>query len=197
MARTPSTMLDLGTAAPHFSLLEPATGKMISLDDYMGKPLLIVFMCNHCPYVIHLRDELIQFTKEYHTKGLITLAINANDVTNYPDDSPEKMAHDVERFNYSFPYLFDESQEVAKSYQAACTPDFFLFDQQHHLFYRGQFDDSRPNNGVPVTAADMRFAAEQLLAGKPFPTEQKPSLGCNIKWKAGNEPMSRSKNLPK
>jgi len=189
MARTPSTMLDLGTAAPHFSLLEPATGNTISIDDYAGIPLLIVFMCNHCPYVIHLRDELVQFTKEYRDKGLITIAINANDVANYPDDSPEKMAHDVEQFNYSFPYLFDESQNIAKSYQAACTPDFFMFDNQHQLFYRGQFDASRPNNGLPVTAVDMRFAADQLLTGKSSPTEQKPSLGCNIKWKVGNEPI--------
>jgi len=188
MARTPSNMLELGTAAPHFSLLEPATGKIISLSDYHDKPVLIVFMCNHCPYVIHLRDELVRFSKEYLDKGLITLAINANDIVNYPDDSPEKMAHDAEQYHYSFPYLFDESQNVAKSYQAACTPDFFMFDHQHTLFYRGQFDDSRPNNGVPVTANDMRLAADKLITGQSSPTQQKASLGCNIKWKKGNEP---------
>lgn len=188
MARTPSTMLDLGTPAPHFSLPEPATGKTITLDDYKQQPVLVVFMCNHCPYVIHLREELVRFADEYRAKGLVTIAINANDIENYPADSPEKMIADVEQFNYAFPYLFDESQEVAKSYQAACTPDFFMFDQQHILFYRGQFDGSRPRNDIPVTALDMRSAADKLLAGESAPSEQKPSLGCNIKWKAGNEP---------
>lgn len=188
MARTPSTMLDLGTPAPYFSLLEPATGQTVTLDDYKQQPILVVFMCNHCPYVIHLREELVRFADEYRAKGLEVIAINSNDVISYPADSPEKMTADVKQFNYSFPYLFDESQAVAQSYQAACTPDFFMFDQQHTLFYRGQFDDSRPRNDVPVTAQDMRLAADKLLAGEPAPQDQKPSLGCNIKWKAGNEP---------
>jgi len=188
MARPPSTMLELGVNAPDFSLIEPATGKVISLSDYVGKPVLVAFICNHCPYVVHIRDAFTTFATEYKDRGLVVLAINANDVANYPDDSPEKMAEDVEKYAYSFPYLFDETQEVAKAYQAACTPDFFMFDSQHKLYYRGQFDDSRPGNDVPVTGEDMRLAADALLSGAPAPTGQKASLGCNIKWKAGNEP---------
>jgi thiol-disulfide isomerase/thioredoxin len=187
MARTPSTMLDLGTKAPAFSLLEPATGNTVSLADFTDKPILVAFICNHCPYVIHIREAFAKFADEYQTKGLQVIAINANDVANYPDDSPEKMIEEVNN-HYRFPYLFDETQEVAKAYQAACTPDFFLFDAKHKLYYRGQFDDARPRNDESVTGNDMIAAANALLAGEQAPTEQKASLGCNIKWKAGNEP---------
>ncbi len=188
MARTPSTMLELGTQAPAFSLLNPATQKQISLSDFEGKPVLVAFICNHCPYVILLKEAFTKFASDYQAKGIAVVAINANDIANYPDDSPEKMAEDVAEFGYTFPYLFDETQEVAHQYQAACTPDFFMFDVDHKLYYRGQFDDSRPNTDIAVTGADMISAADDLLAGKPVPEAQKASLGCNIKWKEGNEP---------
>jgi len=189
MARTPSTMIDLGTEAPDFCLPEPATGKTVCRDDFKGKKgLLVMFISNHCPYVKHIADELARFGREYQEKGLGIVAINANDVANYPDDSPEKMVEEVRARGYTFPYLFDESQAVAKAYQAACTPDFFLFDSDFKLVYRGQFDDARPRNDEPVTGKDLRAAADALLAGQPIPEEQKPSLGCNIKWKPGNEP---------
>lgn len=190
MARTPSTMIDLGTRAPDFSLPEPKTGQQIALADYAGKPILVAFICNHCPYVIHIAKEFSDFAKTYQEKGLAVIAINANDVENYADDSPEKMVTMIEEYGFDFPYLFDESQQTAKIYQAACTPDFFLFDAQHELFYRGQFDSSRPRNDDTVTGADMRSAADALLAGKPAPEKQLASLGCNIKWKVGNEPES-------
>ncbi len=188
MARTPSTMLDLGTPAPGFSLPEPSSGKTVSLSDYAGKPLLVVFACNHCPYVLHILRAFVDFAREYGEKGLDAVMINANDVANYPDDSPEKMVELAREYGFGFPYLYDESQAVAQAYQAACTPDFFLFDADHRLYYRGQFDGSRPRNDEPVTGADLRAAADALLAGEPAPAEQLPSLGCNIKWKAGNEP---------
>lgn len=188
MARTPSTMLELCTQAPAFNLLEPATGKHVSLEQFSGKPILVAFICNHCPYVIKLKEAFVEFAKEYQAKGLQIVAINANDVENYPDDSPEKMVDDVKKYGYTFPYLYDETQEVAKAYQAACTPDFFMFDMGHNLYYRGQFDDTRPSTDEPATGKDMREAADALLSGQQFPHEQKPSLGCNIKWKAGNEP---------
>lgn len=188
MARTPSTMLELGTQAPDFALPEPATGRVVARQDFAGKPLLVVFICNHCPYVIHLRDVFVQLAKEYQERGVAMVAINANDVANYPDDSPEKMVEEVQNHGYTFPYLFDESQEVAKAYQAACTPDWYLFDAQHQLFYRGQFDDARPRNDEPVTGRDLRHALDRLLDNMYPPDEQKPSLGCNIKWKEGNEP---------
>ena len=188
MARTPSTMLELGTSAPDFSLINPATNEQVSLSDFAGEPLLVAFICNHCPYVILIKEAFTKFAKDYQAKGLNVVAINANDVANYPDDSPEKMAEDVKEFGYTFPYLFDETQEVAHQYQAACTPDFFMFDADHKLYYRGQFDDSRPNTDIPVTGADMISAADALLAGKPTPEQQKASLGCNIKWKEGNAP---------
>ena len=189
MARTPSTMIDLGTEAPDFCLPEPATGKTVCRDDFKGKKgLLVMFISNHCPYVKHIADELARFGREYQEKGLGIVAINANDVANYPDDSPEKMVEEVRARGYTFPYLFDESQEVAKAYQAACTPDFFLFDGDFKLVYRGQFDDARPRNDEPVTGKNLRAAADALLAGEPIPEDQKPSLGCNIKWKPGNEP---------
>lgn len=188
MARTPSTMLELGTAAPEFSLIEPATGKRFSLTDFKDKPLLVAFICNHCPFVIHLRDAFNAFTRKYQKKGLAVVAINANDAANYPEDSPEKMAAYVDTYEFAFPYLFDETQDTAKAYQAACTPDFFLFDASHKLFYRGQFDASRPGNDLTVTGEDMVAAVNALLAGNPAPEKQLASLGCNIKWKPGNEP---------
>lgn len=188
MARTPSTMLDLGTIAPEFSLNNPLTNTTVSLDDFKGKPLLVAFICNHCPYVVHIRDQFAAFARDYMEKGLSIVAINSNDAENYPDDAPEKMAQEAHQYNYPFAYLFDESQAVAKAYQAACTPDFFMFDAEHKLYYRGQFDGARPHNDTPVTGGDMRQAADSLLAGKPASEKQIASLGCNIKWKSGNEP---------
>lgn len=188
MARTPSTMLDLGTPAPDFSLPDPVSGTTVSLSDYVGRPLLVVFACNHCPYVLHILSAFVDVAREYGEKGLGIVMINANDVANYPDDSPEKMIALAREYGFDFPYLYDESQAVAQAYQAACTPDFFLFDGDHRLYYRGQFDGARPHSDEPVTGADLRTAADALLAGQPAPAEQLPSLGCNIKWKAGNEP---------
>ena len=189
MAQAPSTMLELGTAAPDFSLLEPASGNTVALADFQeAAALLVIFMCNHCPFVIHIRQALVEFAREYQPKGLAIVAISANDVANFPDDGPEKMAEAVAAFGYPFPYLYDESQAVAKAYRAACTPDVYLFDAERKLVYRGQFDASRPSNGVPVTGADLRTAVDALLAGQAVPADQAPSIGCNIKWKAGNEP---------
>ena len=189
MARTPSTMLALGTSAPDFSLLDPVTQKQVKLADSAGQPLLVAFICNHCPYVVLIKEAFAKFAKDYQVKGLKVVAINANDVENYPDDSPEKMAEDSKNFGYSFPYLFDDTQKVALQYQAACTPDFFMFDANHKLFYRGQFDNARPNTDIEVTGEDMISAADALLAGEEKPENQRASLGCNIKWKAGNEPQ--------
>ncbi|PID44972.1 MAG: thioredoxin family protein [Proteobacteria bacterium] len=188
MARTPSTMLELGIKAPDFSLPEPLTGNTVSLSDYAGQPVLVLFTCNHCPYVIHIRDSFTEFAKRNQPKGLVVIAINANDVENYPADSPKKMAEEAENHGFTYSYLYDETQAVAKAYQAACTPDFFLFDADHKLYYRGQYDDSRPGNDVAVTGKDMQNAVDLLLAGEAAPSEQKASLGCNIKWKSGNEP---------
>ena len=188
MALTPSTMLELGTPLPEFRLPDPS-GKLVASDDFKDSPaLLVAFICNHCPYVKHLRRELAQFAKDYQESGLAMVAINANDVSNYPDDSPAKMAEEVEEVGYVFPYLYDESQGVAKAYRAACTPEFYLFDADRRLAYRGQFDDSRPESGRPVTGADLRSAVDALLAGRPLEPDQTPSIGCNIKWKPGNEP---------
>lgn len=188
MARTESTMLELGTPAPGFSLPD-TQGKTVSLSDFGdAKGLLVVFMCNHCPYVIHIRDALVEFAKEYQPQGLAVVGINSNDADNYPDDSPAKMAEAVAEYGFTFPYLYDADQSVAQAYKAACTPDFFLFDAEHKLFYRGQFDDSRPRNDTPVTGVDLRAAVDALLNDEEPPEEQKPSLGCNIKWKEGNEP---------
>ncbi|MEJ2406910.1 MAG: thioredoxin family protein [Candidatus Thiodiazotropha sp.] len=188
MARTPSTMLELGTPAPDFSLPEPVSGRTVSLKDFSGRPLLVVFICNHCPYVLHIADKLAEMAATFQQSDVEFVAINSNDVTNYPDDSPEKMPAMSERFGFTFPYLFDETQDVAKAYRAACTPDFYLFDADHQLVYRGQFDDARPRNDEPVTGADLGDAIKALLANMPPLEEQKPSLGCNIKWRAGNEP---------
>ena len=161
----------------------------LSRDDFRGAPaLLVIFMCNHCPFVIHVADELARLAAEYQRRGVAIVGINANDTASYPRDSPEQMIHESEARGYGFPYLFDETQEVAKRYHAACTPDFFLFDAKQRLVYRGQLDDSRPQSGIPVTGRDLRAAMDAVLAGKPVDEDQKPSLGCNIKWKAGNEP---------
>lgn len=192
MAETASTMLALGTAAPDFRLPDPH-GKRVARDDFADAPgLLVMFICNHCPYVKLIREELSRFATEFMTKGLAVVAINSNDSTNYPDDSPAKMMEEARNFDYRFPYLVDESQDVARAYRAACTPDFFLFDRDRRLVYRGQFDGSRPGNGVPVSGVDLRAAAEAVLAGRPVEGTQRPSLGCNIKWKPGSKAGSRS-----
>jgi len=188
MVRTASTMLPLGTEAPDFVLPDTA-GRIVSLSDFAGAPaLLVVFMCNHCPFVKHIADQLTELAREYQQRGVGVVGINSNDVEAYPDDSPERMAEQVRRRGYTFPYLFDQSQQVAKAYRAACTPDFYVFDSQRRLVYRGQMDDSRPGNGVPVTGKDLRAALDALLEGRPVPEEQRPSIGCNIKWRPGNEP---------
>lgn len=184
MARTPSNMLPLGTMAPAFSLLNPVTGETQTLDELKSdRGTVIVFMCNHCPFVLHVIEDFVKLAKEYQEKGLSFIAINANDVEKYPDDSPENMKKFAEEKKFSFPYLFDETQEVAKAYDAACTPDFYLFDGDLKCVYRGQLDDSRPGNDVPVTGKDLRKAMDQVLRGEKVFEDQKPSLGCNIKWK--------------
>lgn len=188
MARTASTMLELGTPAPDFRLPD-TEGRLVSLQDFKdAKALLVVFMCNHCPYVKYISSGLAAFGRDYQGKGLAMVGINANDASKYPDDSPEKMVDEVRAAGYTFPYLYDESQGAAKAYRAACTPDFFLFDKARRLVYRGQFDDSRPNNGIPVTGKDLRAAADAVLTGKAVSPDQNPSIGCNIKWKPGSEP---------
>lgn len=188
MVRTASTMLPLGTIAPDFSLSDTA-GRTVSLADFKDSPaLLVIFMCNHCPYVQHVADGLAKLAKDYQQRGVAVVGINSNDTATHPDDSPAKMADEVRQRGYTFPYLFDETQQVAKAYRAACTPDFFLFDSQWRLVYRGQMDDSRPQSGTPVTGQDLRRALDAVLGGAPVPEPQKPSLGCNIKWKSGNEP---------
>ncbi len=188
MALTPSTMLALGSRAPDFRLWEPS-GSMVALVDFRDAPvLLVMFICNHCPYVKHVRHELARLTKEYQAKGVAVVGINSNDADAHPDDAPEMMAREKEEFGYTFPYLYDESQEVAKAYQAACTPDFFVFDAGRSLVYRGQLDGSRPGNSVPITGKDLRAALEAALSGQPISPEQSPSMGCNIKWRPGNEP---------
>jgi len=188
MALTPSTMLPLGTSAPDFRLPD-TTGRFVSLADFAGRPaLLVAFLCNHCPYVVHLRVGFAQLARDFHALGADVVGINANDPQRYPADSPERMVDEVKTAGYEFPYLFDATQAVAQSYRAACTPDFFLFDAQRRLVYRGQFDDSRPGNGRPVTGADLRAALTAVLAGKTPAPDQRPSMGCNIKWRPGNEP---------
>ncbi|MGI9427255.1 MAG: thioredoxin family protein [Bythopirellula sp.] len=188
MVRTPSTMLPLGTTAPDFSLMN-VDGQLVSLSDFDDAPaLLVIFMCNHCPYVIHVADHLAQLAQEYLGRGVAVVGISSNDVANYPADSPEQMVAEAEARGYVFPYLYDETQEVAKSYHAACTPDFFLFDASKRLVYRGQLDSSRPDSGIPVTGEDLRGALDAVLAGNTPADDQTPSLGCNIKWKTGSEP---------
>lgn len=188
MSRTPSTMLELGTRAPDFSLPEPVSGRVVSRADFEGRPLLVAFICNHCPYVLLIRDAFVRAAAEFQARGVGVVAISANDPANYPEDGPEMMAEEAVRHGFGFSYLFDETQQVAKDYRAACTPDLFLFNARHELFYRGQFDASRPGNQVTPTGADLRAALDALLAGDPPPADQRPSLGCNIKWRLGNEP---------
>ncbi|HZM04389.1 MAG TPA: thioredoxin family protein [Candidatus Saccharimonadales bacterium] len=188
MSLTPSTMLPLGTSAPDFQLPDP-DGKMVSLADFKAAPaLLVLFICNHCPYVKHIRGALASLARDYQPRGVAIVAINANDANNYPEDSPAKMKTEAQSSGYIFPYLFDETQNVAKAYRAACTPDIFLFDAQRKLAYRGQFDGSRPGNGQPVTGKDLRAALDAMLRGQPVPEPQKASVGCNIKWKSGSAP---------
>jgi peroxiredoxin len=188
MALTPSTMLELGTTAPGFRLPD-TEGKMVGLDDFAGAPaVLVMFICNHCPYVKHVRDELARLARAYKERGVAVVGINANDASAYPEDSPARMRQEKAEVGYTFPYVYDESQDVAEAYHAACTPDFFLFDRQRKLAYRGQLDDSRPGNGIPVTGKDLRAALDAVLSGNPAAAEQRPSMGCNIKWKPGNEP---------
>ena len=188
MVAVESTMLALGSRAPDFRL--PATeGNTVSLGEFEGAPaLLVMFICNHCPYVKHIRGELAAIGRDYSSQGVAIVAINANDTERYPDDSPARMAEEKQQAGYPFAYLFDESQSVAKAYRAACTPDFYLFDGGQKLAYRGQLDDSRPSNGIPVTGRDLRAAIDAVLRGDAVASEQKPSVGCNIKWKPGNEP---------
>jgi peroxiredoxin len=188
MAETPSTMLGIGTQAPDFSLPDPASGNSVNLADFAGKPLLVVFSCNHCPYVLHILESFTEFANEAQRRGLGVVMISANDVTGYPADSPQKMAALAQQHGFEFPYLYDESQQVAMAYHAACTPDFFLFDANHRLVYRGQYDGSRPGNKIAVDGSDMRAAVDALLAGNEITGDQVPSVGCNIKWRAGNEP---------
>ncbi len=188
MVETLSTMIPLGTQAPDFSLPD-TQGKTVSLSYFTDAPVLVViFMCNHCPFVKHIADGLAKLARDYQAEGVAVVGINSNDVENYPDDSPQKMAEEVKTRGYTFPYLFDETQAVAKAYRASCTPDFFVFDLDRRLVYRGQMDNSRPGNGEPVTGSDLRAALNAVLQGRPALTEQTPSIGCNIKWKPGHEP---------
>ncbi|HVJ88138.1 MAG TPA: thioredoxin family protein [Caulifigura sp.] len=188
MVRTASTMLPLGSAAPDFSLSN-VDGRTVSLRDFADKPaLLVIFMCNHCPFVIHLRTDLAKFAAEYQAKGLAIVGISSNDIEAYPQDGPDLMKAEHKNAGYTFPYLHDADQSVAKAYHAACTPDFFLFDKERKLVYRGQFDDSRPKTNIPITGCDLKSACDAVLAGGPVTADQKPSIGCNIKWKPGNEP---------
>ncbi len=192
MAATPSTMLPLGTQAPDFDLVDTVSGDRIALADVRAgrRAMLVMFICNHCPFVKHIRAELARLGQDYQPKGVGVVAISSNDVANYPDDSPDKMKHEARSAGYTFPYLFDDDQTAAKAYHAACTPDFFLFDAQGLLVYRGQLDDSRPGNGLAVTGKDLRAAMDAVLSGQRPSTEQRPSIGCNTKWKAGNAPAT-------
>ncbi|MBT8221767.1 MAG: thioredoxin family protein [Eudoraea sp.] len=184
MARTPSNMLPLGTSAPDFNLYNTVTGEELSLEQARGdKATVVMFICNHCPFVIHVNEALVRLANTYQKQGVGFIAISSNDVENYPQDAPHLMKETAEKLGYPFPYLYDETQEVARAYQAACTPDLYLFDSNLSLVYRGQLDDSRPGNGIPVSGADLSRAMDQLLEGKEVSTDQKPSIGCNIKWK--------------
>ncbi len=184
MALTPSNMLPIGTKAPDFTLPDTVSGKNLSLSDLQSKKAtVIMFLCNHCPYVIHVNEELVQLANEYKERGVSFVAISSNDVENYPQDGPDKMTAHAKEVGYPFPYLYDESQEVAKAYDAACTPDFYVFNADMLLVYRGRLDDSRPNSGTPLTGADLREALDAVLVNRPVGTVQYPSMGCNIKWK--------------
>jgi len=188
MVMTASTMLPLGMSAPDFNLPD-IKGDMVSVADFKeSSALLVIFMCNHCPFVKHVLHVMVDLVKEYQAKGVAVVGINSNDVANFPEDSPEKMAKVAKKVGFTFPYLFDQSQEVAKAYRAACTPDFFLFDKERKLVYRGQMDDSRPGSEIHVTGVDLIRAMDAVLAGRDISSDQKPSMGCNIKWKKGNEP---------
>ena len=188
MVKTASTMLPIGTPAPDFNLRN-VDGQLVSRADFDGTPaLLVIFMCNHCPFVKHIASQLAQLGRDYQSQGVGVVAISSNDVASHPEDSPEQMVHEAEQQGYTFAYLFDEEQDVAAAYQAACTPDFFIFDGQQQLAYRGQLDDSRPGNDIPVTGADLRAALDAVLAGAPVSESQQPSIGCNIKWQEGREP---------
>lgn len=189
MVRTESTMLPLGTAAPAFTLEDVVSGKALSLETFQGKKgLLIMFICQHCPFVIHVEQELSRIGQEYVPQGVGILAISANSIETHPQDSPDNLRAQVKRAGFNFSYAYDATQEVAKSYTAACTPDFFLFDSDLKLAYRGQLDDSRPGNDKPVTGSDLRTALNTIVAGETVSETQKPSIGCNIKWAPGNEP---------
>lgn len=189
MALTASTMLPLGTKALDFHLRDVVSGNIISLDTFSGKTaLLVMFICQHCPFVKHIKEEMAQLGKDYVNRDVGIVAISANDIDKYPDDAPEQLKQMAQELGLMFPVCYDESQETAKAYTAACTPDFFLFDADQRLVYRGQLDDSRPSNGKPVTGEDLRAAIDAVLAGRAVNSEQKPSIGCNIKWKPGNEP---------
>ena len=189
MTRTPSTMVDLGTQAVPFSLPDVVSGRTITLDTFKdARALLVMFICRHCPFVKHVQRELARIATDYKSRGLGIVAISSNDAAEFPEDSPHSLKAMALEFGYTFPFCYDESQEVAKAYAAACTPDFFVFDRARRLVYRGQLDDSRPGNGKPVTGADVRAALDAVLSGAPVSGAQKPSLGCNIKWKAGNAP---------
>ena len=188
MVETVSTMLDLGTNAPGFELPNPSTGQVVRLTDYLDAPIMVVFSCNHCPYVLHILHSLAEFARGIQQQGIAVVMINANDVENYSADSPEKMITLGKEYGFCFPYLYDESQQVATAYRAACTPDFFLFDAQHRLVYRGQYDEARPGNNQPISGVNLRAASDAVLNSTPIPEQQIPSMGCNIKWRAGNEP---------
>ena len=185
--KTASTMLPLGTTAPDFTLPN-VDGNQVALADFSGKPLLVIFMCNHCPFVVHLRAALASFGDEYTAKGLSVIGISSNDVENYPQDGPDEMKSEAASAGYNFAYLYDADQATAKAYKAACTPDFFLFDADHSLVYRGQFDSSRPGNEIQITGEDLKAACDAVLSGQAVTSDQMPSIGCNIKWKAGAEP---------
>lgn len=186
MSPMTSKIVSLGTKAPQFRLPDPQ-GEYVSSEDFLGAPaLLVAFICNHCPYVKHVRAAFAGLAKEYQARGVAVVAISSNDIVNFPDDSPEKMAEEIKLAGYTFPYLYDEAQDVARAYQAVCTPDFYLFDWDRKLAYHGQFDDTRPNSGRTATGSDLRAALDAVLAGLPVPADQKPSVGCGIKWKAGS-----------
>jgi peroxiredoxin len=188
MSLTPSTMLPLGTPAPDFRLPD-TDGKIVTLDDFRDAPaLLVVFLCNHCPYVVHIRHQLATLAKDYQDQEVGVVGINSNDAASYPEDSPEMMVREKAEVGYTFPYLYDESQEVARNYKAACTPDFYVFDKERKLAYRGQLDGSRPGNTIPITGKDLRAALDAVLSSRPVGDDQRPSIGCNIKWKRGNAP---------
>ena len=190
MVKTLSTMLELGTLAPDFNLPDVVSGRAISLASFGDeKAVLVMFICRHCPFVKHVQDELARLGADYRGRGVGIVAISSNDAAGYPDDAPERLKQMAEELGFTFPFCFDETQEVAKAYTAACTPDFFLFDEARTLVYRGQLDDSRPDSGKPVTGRDLRAAIDAVLSDRPVGADQRPSIGCNIKWKAGNEPL--------